>query len=55
MFRDDEIATAINDACFSGDTEIDHMKADGIVAELLRELGYTEVVLAWQRVEKWYA
>ena len=39
-----------------GDPEGAHGRADKILCELLRELGYGDtVVAAFERVEKWYA
>ena len=37
------------------DTVVAHADADDALCELLRELGYQEVVAAWERVAKWYA
>ena len=39
----------------SGDVEIAHGEADGVLCDLLRALGYGDVVDAWDDVEKWYA
>lgn len=38
-----------------GDCEIAHIEADALLCELLRQLGYGDVVEAWEKVEKWYA
>jgi hypothetical protein len=38
-----------------GDIEAAHGNADGILCELLTELGYADVVEAWNKVPKWYA
>ena len=38
-----------------GDTEIDHVRADEILCELLTELGCSEVVEAFNEIDKWYA
>ena len=46
---------ALNDASQNMDIEIAHMQADEILCELLRDLGYIDVVDAWEAVEKWYA
>ena len=40
---------------FNDDTEMVHVKADEILCELLSELGYTEIVDAYNELEKWYA
>lgn len=39
----------------SYDTETAHCDADGLLCDLLRDLGYEKVVEAYQKVEKWYA
>jgi len=39
----------------SGDVEAAHGEADEVLCELLRALGYGDVVDAWEDVEKWYA
>lgn len=38
-----------------GDAEGAHSRADNALCELLIALGYKDVVLAWRKVEKWYA
>jgi len=35
-------------------TELAHLKADNIISDLLRELGYGEVVDIYDEVDKWY-
>lgn len=37
------------------DTEIAHHFADDILCDLLKELGYAEVVQEYEKIEKWYA
>jgi hypothetical protein len=37
------------------DTEKVHAVADGILCELLRNLGYGEVVDAYEQLDMWYA
>lgn len=37
------------------DTEVAHLKADDILCELLRDLGYNTLVDAYDEVAKWYA
>lgn len=39
----------------SGDVEAAHGDADDVLCELLKALGYGDVVAAWDDVEKWYA
>lgn len=41
--------------CMFGDSEADHYRADSLLCELLAEIGYGEVVKAWEKVGKWYA
>ena len=38
-----------------GDTEVAHGKADDILCQFLEQLGFREIVDAWDRVDKWYA
>lgn len=38
-----------------GDTEADHVDADGVLCELLRSLGHNDVVTEYHKVNKWYA
>lgn len=37
------------------DPEVNHYKADVIICELLRSLGYDDVVDEWEAIERWYA
>lgn len=37
------------------DTDVAHSEADAILCEILINLGYQEVVDAWELVNKWYA
>ncbi len=39
----------------NGDIESAHVTADKILCDLLKDLGYGDVVLEWESVEKWYA
>ena len=38
-----------------GDPEKAHGNADDVLCELLKRLGYDDVVDEWEKVEKWYA
>jgi hypothetical protein len=38
-----------------GDTEAAHSRADDAICDLLRSLGYGDVVDEWEKVDKWYA
>lgn len=46
---------AINEECHTRDIECDHALADKIIMDFLTDLGHTELVKAWEDVEKWYA
>ena len=46
---------AIQTECFTDDEEIDHKRADAILCEFLRSLGYNDLVDEFDRVHKWYA
>lgn len=52
---DDLFAQNILDNCHNGDAEYDHTKADVILLDLLRQLGFEKVCKAWEDVTKWYA
>lgn len=39
----------------SGDIEVAHCNADGVLCELLKSLGYDDVVAEWEKIDKWYA
>jgi len=42
--------------CISNhDYEIAHYDADNILCDLLKDLGYKEIVDLWNEVGKWYA
>lgn len=45
----------LNQYCLSGDIEFSHKMADSILEDLLKELGYEEVVSVYKKVDKWYA
>lgn len=38
-----------------GDEEVWHAKADGLLCELLEELGYVETIRAYDEIPMWYA
>lgn len=50
-----EAITALKEKCHTGDTECDHGRADDILCDLLKALGYDDVVAEYENVEKWYA
>jgi hypothetical protein len=39
----------------SGDTEINHSRADDVLCELLNDLGFDDVVDLYKMIDKWYA
>lgn len=39
----------------NGDIEIAHAEADGILCDILIELGLDETVYLWKKIDKWYA
>lgn len=56
---DEEWAAKIVAECGNGDRsrdlEADHCRADDLLCELLKSLGYTKTVEAFEAVGKWYA
>lgn len=52
---DEEFAARIQRECFNDDTEMDHIKADEIIVELLVALGFQNTAAAYDDVAKWYA
>ncbi|MGU3399240.1 hypothetical protein ACLBWS_05775 [Brucellaceae bacterium D45D] len=38
-----------------GDTELQHVHADDVLCDLLKQLGYEEIVSEFDKVDKWYA
>ncbi|WP_415279292.1 hypothetical protein [Brucella sp. BZ] len=38
-----------------GDTENQHLSADGVLCDLLKQLGFEAVVDEFEKVDKWYA
>lgn len=39
----------------NGDTEAAHWLADKVLCNLLNELGFEDVVNAWEKIDRWYA
>jgi len=37
------------------DIEAAHNDADHVLCNLLKDLGYQDIVILWEAVEKWYA
>ncbi|CAA2139623.1 hypothetical protein [Hyphomicrobium sp. ghe19] len=51
----EEAMAKLKQAQETGDTERAHADADDVLCELLRSLGYENVVAEWEKVDKWYA
>jgi len=51
----DEYVQKMQGCVDNGDTEVAHGDADDLLCELLRKLGYNEVVARYYDVKKWYA
>jgi hypothetical protein len=45
----------LQDNGYKGDTEAIHAEADGILRELLLELGFTKVIEEYDKSDKWFA
>jgi hypothetical protein len=50
-----QTANRMKELINSGDTEHAHSEADKILCEVLRELGYNDLIDAYEQVDKWYA
>ena len=62
MNRIDELKAAMitlvefqHDNPLTNDPEINHEKADKILCDILEELGYSDVVENFNRIQKWYS
>ena len=51
----EEAITKLKECQKKNDTEVAHDIADGILCDLLKELGYKDVVKEYYKVDKWYA
>lgn len=45
----------LNQYCFSADIKFNHGMADSLLIDLLKEIGYEEVVSVYKKVDKRYA
>lgn len=45
----------IHATCFTGDTVVDHVRADSVLCRFLRDLGYNNLVDLYEQVDKYYA
>jgi hypothetical protein len=50
-----EYVDAMNFIVPDSDTERAHRRADNLLIEFLKEEGYTELIEAYEKVNKWYA
>jgi hypothetical protein len=51
-----EIIKELNElSMYSGDTEMNHECADDVLCNLLIDLGYQDVVDAYNEIDKWYS
>ena len=53
--KDAQFAERIRAEAMSGDHEMDHIRADKLLCELLETIGCTQTLEAFQAVEKWYS
>jgi hypothetical protein len=44
-----------NNNCTTGDIEYNHIEADEILCDLLKDLGYQDLVNKFRKLKKWYA
>jgi hypothetical protein len=54
-FLNEQYLALFKEKCTSGDIEINHSNADDLLCDLLNDLGYTELVTEFKKLEKWYA
>jgi hypothetical protein len=50
-----EAIKQLKEAQLNGDTETAHADADDVLCELLKSLGYSDVVEEYNKVSKWFA
>lgn len=51
----EEAIQCLKDEQESGDTEIAHINADDVLCDLLKSIGYGDVVNEYEKIKKWYA
>jgi len=51
----EEAIKKLREAQLSHNYEVAHDVADNVLCELLKTLGYADVVEEWEKVGKWYA
>ncbi len=52
---EEEMIERIRCECFTGDSAEDHERADEILCDILRLLGYERLVETYESVSRWYA
>ncbi|HDC4311279.1 TPA: hypothetical protein ACOEGN_001450 [Enterobacter kobei] len=55
MTREEAIAVLKELQGSGGDVEMDHIRADDVLCEILKTLGYEDVVIEYDAINKWYA
>ena len=55
MTREEAIAVLKELQGSGGDIEMDHIRADDVLCEILKTLGYEDVVIEYDAINKWYA
>lgn len=50
----DKYLSQLNDLISENDVEKKHIDADNILCELLKELGFNEIVESFNKLKKWY-
>lgn len=51
----EQIIESLKEEQASGDPEDAHRNADILLCQFLASLGYTDVVVEFEKIEKWYA
>ena len=51
----EEAIEKLKDEQKNDDIEMAHVRADDVLCDLLRSLGYGDVVEEYEKVEKWYS
>lgn len=55
MTREEAIAVLKELQDTGGDVEMDHIRADDVLCEMLKTLGFEDVVIEYDAINKWYA
>ena len=54
-FQREEYITRMRECAENGDIEAAHSDADDILCEVLKDLGYEDLITLYHDVRKWYA